>query len=323
MCRFIQSLESRTLLSATLTREMVLADQMGVIADVAATRVNFKAVASGIAADTRTIAADLKSLATPASRTANAALLATLRADAHTGLATLRADNAHLLGVTSGVLHRSSAHALALLAHPTNTKLQALVAADMAALATVAAAPLAQLQADLQGFSLDADLTGIADANPTGTQLATDVAGAKTSQAAAIGTFGASAVKVQTDAGALATDLAAAPTGSYPDLVGTYTGSTKTTSGSHAGTVGTLVVTITGESATGALTGSVTVTNPGQPAENQSLSGTVGTGGSFSATVTGTAGEGATLAGKASATKIGGTFASLDGRDGGTFSVTR
>src|SRR3954469_23922160 len=61
MSRFIQSLESRTLLSATLTKEMVLADQMGAIADVATTRASFKAVASGIAADTRTIAADLKS----------------------------------------------------------------------------------------------------------------------------------------------------------------------------------------------------------------------------------------------------------------------
>src|SRR4051794_4541890 len=323
MSPFIQSLESRKLLSATLTKEMVLADQMGVTADIAATRAGFKAVASGIAADTRTIAADLKSLATPDNRKANAALLKTLRADSHTGLATLRADNAHLLSMTTGALHRSSAHALALLAHPTNTKLQAVLAADVAALTTAAAAPLAQLQADLQAFTLDPDLTSIADANPTGTQLATDVAGAKTNQAAAIGTFGAAAAKAQTDAGTLAPDLASAPTGAYADLVGTYSGNTNTTSGPHAGTVGTLVVTITSESTTGALLGNVTVTNPGQAPENQSLAGTVTTDGTFSGTVTGTAGEGATLAGKASATKISGTFHSLDGQDGGTFSVTR
>jgi hypothetical protein len=323
MSRFIQSLESRTLLSATLTKEMVLADQTGAIADVAATRAGFKAVASGIAADTRTIAADLKSLATPDNRKANAALLSTLKADAHQGLATLRADNAHLLGLTTGVLHRSTAHALALLAHPTNATLQAKVAADMTALATVTAAPLAQLQTDLQGFSLDADLTGIADANPTGTQLATDIAAAMTNQAAAVGTFGASAAAVQTDAGTLATDLATAPMSAFADLVGTFNGSTHNTSGNHAGQTGTLVVTITSESTTGALVGNVTVTNAGQAPENQSLAGMVAADGTFSATVSGTAGEGATLAGKASATKISGTFTSLDGQDSGTFSVTR
>lgn len=322
MSRFIQSLESRTLLSATLTKEMVLADQMGVTADVAAARANFKAVASGVGADTRTIAADLKSLATPDNRKANAALLKTLKADAHTGLATLRADNAHLLGMTTGVLHRSSAHALALLAHPTNTVLQAKLAADAAALATAIAAPLAQLQADLQAFSLDTDLTNIADANPTGTQLATDVAGAKTNQAAAIAAFGASAAKVQTDAGTLAADLATAPTGAYANLVGTYNGSTTSTSGNHVGRVSTLVVTIASESTTGALTGTVTITNPGQAPQNQALTGTVSTGGSFSATV-GAGSNGANLAGTASATGISGTFASLDGQDGGTFSVTR
>lgn len=323
MSRFIQSLESRTLLSATLTKEMVLADQMSAIADVATTRASFKAVASGIAADTRTIAADLKPLATADNRQANAALLKTLRADAHTGLATLRADNAHLLGMTTGVLHRSTAHALALLAHPTNAALQAKVTADITALATAIAAPLAQLQADLQAFSLDADLTGIADANPTGTQLATDVAAAQTNQAAAIGTFGTAAAAIQTDAGTLATDLATAPMSAYADLVGTYNGSTHNTSGAHAGEVGTLVVTITSESTTGALVGNVTVSSAGQAPENQSLAGMVTADGTFSATVSGTAGEGATLAGKASATKISGTFTSLDGRDGGTFSVTR
>jgi hypothetical protein len=322
MSRFIQSLESRTLLSATLTKEMVLADQMGAIANIAATRANFKSLASGIAADTRTVAADLKSLATPDNRKANAALLATLKTDAHKGLATLRADDAHLLGMTTGVLHRSTAHALALLAHPTSATLQAKVAADLTALTTVAAAPLAQLQADLQGFSLDTDLSSIAGANPTGTQLATDVATAQTNQAAAIGTFGASATKVQTDAGTLATDLASAPSGSYANLVGTYSGNATSTSGNHVGRVSTLVVTIASESTTGALTGTTTITNPGQAPQNEALTGTVTTGGSFSATA-GAGSNGANLAGTASATGISGTFASLDGQDGGTFSVTR
>ena len=71
-----------------------------------------------------------------------------------------------------------------------------------------------------------------------------------------------------------------------------------------------------------ALTGSVTITNPGQAPQNQALTGTVSTGGSFSATV-GAGSNGANLAGTASATGISGTFASLDGQDGGTFSVTR
>ena len=115
-----------------------------------------------------------------------------------------------LLGLTMGVSRRSTAHALPLLAHPTSTKLQAQVAADQTALATVTAAPLAKFQADLAAFNLSADLNAIIAANPTSTTLATHVASGEWDITTDTTGFSATAVKVQTDTVTLNTDLASA-----------------------------------------------------------------------------------------------------------------
>jgi len=330
MSQFIDSLESRTLLSAApLTKTEVLADEMAIISDSATTRADLKSASVVMAADTRTVAADVKTLNTPANRQANAALLKTLRSDNQKYLATLRKDEAGLLGPGGGLARRASAHALALIQHPTNTKLQAQVTADMTALSTANAAALAKLQADVQTSTFSTDLNNIVTANPSSTLLATHVQSAETDATTATNTFNTAAAKFQTDTGTLSTDLSGAPTGgstgNFPNLVHTYNGNATSTSGNHVGRVSTLVIQITSEGTDGSVTGTATITNPGQSPQTQNLTGSVTTGGAFSATATDptNSSNGATISGTVSGTKISGTFSSTDGTDAGTFSVTQ
>lgn len=323
MSRFVQSLESRTLFAATPTKATFITDELRIFADAATTRADLKATAAVIAADTKTIAADLKSLSTASNKASNDALLKTLKTDEIKTLVTLRVDEAVLLGPTTGLSRRSAAHGMALLLHPTNVHLQALVAADEAALGTVTAAPLAKLKADSKASAIGTDLMNIAAANPSSTLLATHIQNFQTDGNTAVGNFVAAAMKFTTDVGTLASDLSATPTtAAIPNLVGTYNGSATATAGSHVGRVSTLVVHITTEGANGSLTGSITITNPGSSPMTQSLTGMVTANGTFTATVTDTSGGGATLAGTAVGKTISGTYASTGtGGDSGTFTV--
>ena len=77
MCRFIQSLESRRLLSATpVSKATLLADEAHIVADAVAAKADFKTLVAAVTADTKTIQSDLKGLSK-----SNATLLKTLKAD--------------------------------------------------------------------------------------------------------------------------------------------------------------------------------------------------------------------------------------------------
>jgi len=325
MSRFVQSLESRTLFAATPTKATFITDELHIFADAATTRADLKAAAAVIAADTKTIAADLKSLSTASNKASNAALLKTLKVDEVKALVTLRVDEAVLLGPATGLSRRSAAHGIALLLHPTNVHLQALVAADEAALAIVTTAPLAKLKVDTQNVGIGTDLTNIANANPSSTLLATHIQNFGNDGMTAVTNFVTAAMKFTTDVGTLAADLGATPTTgtTIPNLVGTFNGSATATAGTHVGRVSTLVVHITTEGANGSLTGSITITNPGSSPMTQTLTGMVTANGTFTATVTDSSGNGATLSGTAVGKTISGTYASTGGSsDSGTFKVT-
>jgi hypothetical protein len=122
----------------------------------------------------------------------------------------------------------------------------------------------------------------------------------------------------QSDVGGLITDLDSIPT--VPNLVGTYVGTAKATSGNHVGRIMGLTVQFTSEGDDGSLTATVTLTGNDQP-EVQTLVGTVGSDGSFNAAVGDPSGEGATLAGHVIGTKITGTY--VGSGDSGVFSVSR
>ena len=323
MSRFVQSLEPRMLFTVTPTRATFIADALQIFAEAATARADLKATAAVVAADTRTIAADLKSISTASDKASNAALFRTLKTDEVKTLVKLRVDENVLVGPTSGLARRSAAQGIALLLHPTNVHLQALVAADEAALATVTAAPLAKLESDSNASAIGMDLMNIANANPSSTLLATHVQNFESDGNTAVGNFVAAATMFTTNVATLPSDLSATPTtAAIPNLVGTFNGSATSTAGNHVGRVSTLVVDITAEGANGSLTGTVTITNPGSSPMTQSLTGMVTANGTFTATTTGTGGMGgATLSGTAVSSTISGTYNSINGGDSGTFSV--
>lgn len=320
MSRFIQSLESRKLLSATLvTTSTLLADQAVLVADAAAAKAELKALAAVAGADAKTIAADLKGLPKT-----NAPLLKTLKADEAKLLALITKDVKALLTPGIALGKRASVDGVLLIKKP-SAKLQAKVAAELTALGTATAGPLAKLQADSQGGKLSADLQALVAANPSNAGLAAHTAKFLTDVSAQGNTVNDTAVKFQTDIAGVATDLgsAASSSSTIPTVTGTYSGTAKETAGKHVGRVAALTVDITGESAAGALTGTFTLTEPGQTPVTLSLSGQVTAAGAFSATLTDTSGQGngAILSGSVVGQTISGKYQSTGGPSRGTFTV--
>jgi hypothetical protein len=324
MSRFVQGLESRTLFSAASAAGAVLAvDAKQVVATAATARTDLRFAVSAATIDTNVVAADLKTSTTSTNRPANAGLLRTLRSDEVKTFATLRSDETALLVVGASLSARAAADAKSLLLHPTNAAIQARVAADMTALATVPAARLATLQADALNGVLGADLTNLVNANPANTSLANDTNAftAGGAAAAAIGNVVTAAGTFTTATGALNAEVNSSTSGSViPNLVGTYSGSFVSSNGSDVGKENPSTFDISTEGADGSLSGTATVTHDGNPT-TFSLSGSVAADGSFTATLTDPTGQqtSQTLTGTASRTTISGTGS--DG-GGGTFTFT-
>ena len=172
--RFIDILESRTLMSSVPVPTAVLADEAAVFADVKALHDDVVAYAPVYKADVKMLIADLKAL--PKS-SQNTLLLNKLRTDQNKCAATLRADLAHLLAVDRPAFHKLSADAMKVFMKPTDATAQARLAADISAFQAANAAPLAAFMADLNacGTTLAQDVQALVAANPTATQLAGDL----------------------------------------------------------------------------------------------------------------------------------------------------
>ena len=326
MSRFIQSLESRTLFAATpVTKAALLADRAALVADAKMAKADVVALGASLKTDTQSIQTDLKG-----SGAANAALLRTLRSDEGKTRGTVNKDLNTLLGPALGLASRSIAHAIALINH-SSPAVEARITADLTALATVIAAPLAKLEADLQAPAIGTDLSAITSANPTNTTLASDSSKLQTDASTAVGTLTGATSTFQDGISTVSSDVAAAPPGptgpggsTIPNLVATYTGTSTETVGTHVGRVAALQVTFSSESAAGALTGTATVTEPGNSPVSFSVSGSVDASGAFTATFTDTSGQGqgATITGHVSGKTVSGTYHGNAG-DSGTFTASK
>jgi hypothetical protein len=325
MSRFVQSLEPRTLFSATpITKETLLADRAAIIAQAKAAKASLAALNKALAADTKTVQTDSKG------SKANAPLLKTLKADEAKTRATVNKDLNALLGPTQGLANRSIGHGIALMAH-SNPALDAKIAADVAALAAATAVPLAKLEADLQAAAIGADVNALLTANLTDATLAADITKLESDVSAAVANLTTAATTFQSGVGTVATDVASAPPSSngsggttIPTITGTYSGSSTETSGDHIGGVSALTIIISSESNAGALTGSATVVENSGTTNPFDLVGTVAADGTFTATFNeaGTQTVGATISGHVSGNTITGSYQSTDGSSG-TFSVSK
>ncbi|HZL36166.1 MAG TPA: hypothetical protein VFC78_12690 [Tepidisphaeraceae bacterium] len=322
MCKFVQTLESRTLLSASVTSTTLIADAQQLSVNAGNTRADLKSAGANIAADNKTLTADLKTLANATNRKTNAGLLAKLKSDEGKALAKLRADSNVLLGKSTAIANRSIADAKGLLLHPTNAKLGAKVAADVQALNTVSASPLATLQADIQNVSLGVDLTNIAAANPSSTTLANDVQRAQSDGSSSIGNVGTAASNYNSQLASLASDAGSAPTTATPaNLVGSYTGSYVATAGNHVGQARSLTMQITNEGTDGSFTGTAVTTDGSGGTIALDVTGSVTSAGAFTASLTDPIGgqNGASLTGTVHGKAIDGTYTSNG--DSGTFTL--
>jgi hypothetical protein len=325
MSRFIQSLESRTLFAASpVTKATLLADRAAILAEAKAARADLGALGATLNADTRVVQTDLRG-----SGASNAALFRTLRGDEGKTRATVNKDLNTLLGPTLGLANRTIGHGIALINH-SSAAIDARITADLAALATAIAAPLAKLETDLQAPTIGTDLQAISSANATNTTLATDISKLEGDTSTAAATLTAGTTTFQGGIDTVSSDVAAAPPGptgpggsTIPNVVATYSGTATETSGTHAGRVSTLQMTFTSESATGAFSGTGTVTNPGQTANSFNVTGSVSANGTFTATFVDPTGQqhGATLTGHVSGNTISGTYQSNG--TSGTFTASK
>ena len=328
MSRFVQPLESRVLFSAaSATAAVLLGDVKQVTASAGTARADLRSAQSAATAGLNKVGVDLKTSTTSANRSSNAALFKILKIDELRTLATLRADDTALLVVGTSLSARAANDAKALLLHSNDGKIQARVAADVAALTTVPAARLTALQAAAQSNVIGADLNNLMSANPANSALATDASVFQIggTAAAAIGNVLTAAGTFTATIGTLNTEVNSTTTlSTIPNLVGTYKG--QVTDGSHnQGLPSNWTLDISSEGTDGSFSGTITTTQNGNTtSQTESIAGSVKADGSFTATASDptTHQVGGSLAGTASGTTLSGTF--NDGMGGtGPFTLTK
>ncbi len=236
MSRFVQILESRTLLTAT---------NSSLAAELATVNTNAAAVKADLATLTATAKVDMKAIATDLKGTSktNVPLLKKLQGDENKWLTKIK-NNTNALLRAAPLSAKGVADGDAFLAAPTKLSLQSKIVGDVNALNVATTAPLAALTADIPSATISADVTALTTANPTNTTLAADASritisllqtqiGPGVSQAISITDSGhlvSDAGSFSTAVSALNTDLATlepAPT-TTPSLVGDYKGTMKT-----------------------------------------------------------------------------------------------
>ena len=328
MSQFIESLESRTLLSASSTEAAtLLADVKQVKATSVTVRADMKLAAAAATASLRQITADLKSSTTSANRATNAALLKAVKVADATDLAKLKADQTALLAVGASLSAKSAADAKALLLHPTNTALQAKVTADLSALSTEPAAKLATFHDDTQSNPIQTPLDNLIAANQSNTALVTDAGdfGGSGTLATAFANLTTAVADFIDTLSSLSTDVTTTTTGTtLPNMVGTFTG--QVTDGTHnQGLPSNWTLNITTEAGDGTFSGTLTTTSNGNTqSQTANVSGSVTANGSFSLTVTDptTQQSGGSMTGTISGTTLSGTFNDGIG-GGGSFTLTK
>jgi len=227
MTRFVENLENRTLFSLSsllggltggLTNDLLKqafqqanvtlkADKGVLAADTKAFHATLQAWAPTYRADVKLLAADLKAL--PKSPQ-NVQLLNTLRTDQNSCTATLRHDFAAIMGLTHEFVSRVISDALSVIMHPTDTTISGKLTSDGQAFQAVMISAGAQFQADADacGAKLAADADALVAANPSDTQLATDVTKIKADGTAAFAASQGAMTQSQTDLSKLFSDTA-------------------------------------------------------------------------------------------------------------------
>ena len=222
MSRFVQALESRTLLTATTSS--LATELASVNTNASAVRADLAALQLNARTDMKAITTDLKG-----SAKTNVPLLKKLQVDEGKWLAKIR-NNTNALLRAQPLSAKGVADGDAFLAAPTKLSLQSKIVGDVNALNVATTAPLAALTANVSTTTLAADLSALTTANPTNSSLSADATKTTTDLNTDSGKLVTDAGSFSTAVGTLNTDLMTlepAPT-TTPSLVGDYKGTMKT-----------------------------------------------------------------------------------------------
>ena len=204
MSSFIQPLESRTLLSASSAQ--IVADELKIVTDAKAARADVFHFAPILAADAKTIAADLKALL---NATQNRTLAGKLKTDATQWFARLKADVLTIVRAGGADARKSVADGIAVFFNPGNTAARNRLSADLTHLEGITAGPISKLLGDAGSArtAILADLSAISSSNPTNTALTADVQHASTDTNAALQAATTDVQTLQGDVNLLIKDL--------------------------------------------------------------------------------------------------------------------
>jgi hypothetical protein len=309
MSDFILALEARTLFSALpVTKATLVADKAAVVADAATLKADLNILIKDNTTENFAIAKDFKGLPR-----ADQLLLKTLVSDELKSKAVFLKDVALLNTPSVAAAVKSTAIGITLLTKA-NVKALATATKDIAALGTVTTKGAAALTAHLAATTVDDDRAAILAALPDNSALDAAVTTEQTTATADKAAIGAAATQLVTDIANLATDLTSVhtATGTFPSVVGTFTGTATVTAGKHKGRSADISLVITSEDTDGNLAGTVTDIGGGTDA----LTGTVSLNG-----VVALKGSPATVkvGGVLSGTTLTGSFAFATGK--GTFTA--
>jgi hypothetical protein len=255
MREFISSLESRTLLSVLpITKSSIIADKATLAADVAALKANLALLVKNNTVETDAIVKDFKGLPK-----ADQALLKTLATDELKAKAIFTREIAILTTPGTAQANKAEAIANSLLTRATVRSL-ATATVDITKLENVAAVPLATLAASLASTTVSDAREDILTALPNEAVLDADVETEQTNATAEKAAIGTAAGQFAADIFNLATDLTSVHTavGTFPNVVGVFTGTATETAGKHRGETVAATLDITSESSDGILEGTVT-----------------------------------------------------------------
>ena len=312
MVNLIESLESRTFLSAApVTSATLAADQSAIAVQSAAVAAAVKTLAAQTKTELAAITADVKGLAR-----SNAPLLSKVKLDVNKLTSATNTDGNSILK-SSGALAKKALATGASELQAFSPKSVAALTTDSATLNGILVAPLGKLQVDLGG-PLISDLGPLGSANPTATQLASDIAALSAAYSAASNALTAAAVQYQASITGLATDLTTIASG-VPNIVFTYTGTATQTGGKNAGKKGAVSLTITVEAADGSWTGTLSAPNGAGIQVTHLAQGKVTATGAFTGNFSSSSGVGELLTGQVSGNSIKGTVQGANGS--GTFSI--
>jgi len=312
MNQFIQSLESRTLFSVNL-----LADQATILAASAAVKTDTADLSTQNKTDLAKITADLKSLPKTTAKS-NAALLSTVKTDVSSLTSQTNVAQKSLVTSSSADAKKSVIAGDKLQTAFTTANAVA-VTNDLTTLG-ILVAPQGPLNLDLGNLNtalttpLITDLGAIGTANPTATQLASDIAALNAAYAASSAQLTAAATQYQASITTLDDDLGVVET-AIPSIVFTYQG---TATDTEQGTKDfgkndkiTLDV-VTEDDDIGSWSGTLTATASSGKKKVYGASGYVSNAGQFAATLS----NGTTINGVLNGPTIRGTETNADGGTG-------